>query len=129
MLKSSTAIKESPKKLNVPVSMVAGVFKSITVDGISRMTVNVKVVEVAGKRKQDDIIANQTGTARVNLWEDAMRDGESYQMKNLIIRDYQSAQYLSMSKDGTEITSIQDIGNVARTTRGNQSRECDSHQS
>ena len=65
MLKSGTGIKESPKKINVPVLMeekMAGVPKSITVDGISRMevfqkvTVNVKVLEVketvpvAGKR-------------------------------------------------------------------------------
>ena len=79
MLKNSTAIKESPKKIDVPVSMVASVPKSITVDGISRMdvfekvTVNVKVVEVkdmvpiAGKRKQDIIIADKTGTVRVSL--------------------------------------------------------------
>ena len=41
-----------------------------------------------------------------------MRDGESYQLKNFIIRDYQSARYLSMSKDGTEITSIEDIAEL-----------------
>ena len=79
-----------------------------------KVTVNVKVLEVketvpiAGKRKQDIIIADQTGTAKVSLWEehiDTMRDGACYQLKNFTIRDFQSTRYLSMSKEGTEITS------------------------
>ena len=51
------------------------------------------------------------------MWEeniDAMRDGACYQLKNFTIRDFQSTRYLSMSKEGTEITSIDDIGTVAQ---------------
>ena len=57
MLKSGTGIKESPKKIDVPVLMeekMAGVPKSVRVDGISRMEVFQKVT-IAGKRKQDII--------------------------------------------------------------------------
>ena len=55
--------------------------------------------------------------AKVSLCEehiDAMKDGACYQLKNFIIRDFQSTRYLSMSKEGTEITSIDDVGTVAQ---------------
>ena len=49
-----------------------------------------------------------------------MRDGECYQLQNFIIRDYQSARYLSISKEGTEITSIDDIGTVAQQSNAEE---------
>lgn len=89
-----------------------------------KVTVKIKVVDVkqqmqaGNKMKQDVIVADETSTARVVLWEEHMnclRDKKSYCLKNFIVKKYQSTNYLTMSREGTEITLIEDIGNVAES--------------
>ena len=80
-------------------------------------------VQLSEKVKQDIIIADQTGTARVTLWEDhvgALDEGRSYTLKNFVVRMYQSAKYLSMGGDATEIVPIEDIGVVATASDGEE---------
>ena len=83
MLKSSTVIKQSPKKLDVASLMtdIATVSKTVTLssleslDVFQKVTVNIKVVElkdeteVRGRVKRDVSVADGSGTARVSVWE------------------------------------------------------------
>lgn len=66
------------------------------------------------------LTADQSGTAKVSLWEEhvnAMKEHESYCLKNFTVQEFQSTKYLSMSK-GTEIIPIDDIGVVAERSDG-----------
>ena len=127
MLKSSTQIRESPKKLDVAVLKVDASPKVVSLedlDGLAvfdRATVNIKAVEmkeemnVKGKVKQDVIVADGSGTARVSVWEghvNEMKVNCSYCLKNFMIREFQGTKYLTMAKEGSEITAIDDIGCV-----------------
>ena len=98
MLKSSTQIRESPKKLDVAALKVDASPKVVSLedlDGLAvfdRATVNIKAVEmkeemnVKGKVKQDVIVADGSGTATVSVWEghvNEMKVNCSYCLKNL----------------------------------------------
>ena len=83
MLKSSTLIKHSPKKLDVASFMadIATASKTVTLsspeslDVFQKVTVNIKVVElkdetqVGGRVKLDVCVADGSGTGRVSVWE------------------------------------------------------------
>ena len=117
MLKTST---QSPKKLDV-VSLMADITtasKTVTLssleslDVFQKVTVNIKVVElkdetqVGGRVKRDVFVADESGTARVSVWEgnvNAMEKDRSYCLKNFFVREYQSTKYLTMAKEGSEI--------------------------
>ena len=130
MLKSSTLIKQSPKKLDVASLMadIATATKTIilssleSLDVFQKVTVNIKVVklkdetQVGGRVKRDGCVADGSGTARVSVWEgnvNAMEKDRSYCLKNFMVREYQSTKYLTMAKEGSEIIPIEDIGAVA----------------
>ena len=129
MLKTSTIIKESPKKLDVASLMadIATASKTVTLssleilDVFQKVTVNIKVVElkdemqVGGRVKRDVSVADESGTARVSVWEgnvNAMEKDQSYCLKNFMVREYQSTRFLTMAKEGSEIIPIVDIGAV-----------------
>ena len=144
MLKSRSGIKESPIKIY---------FSTLTVDNetsnneivleqlsetalFQKVIVTVKVIKVndfvqlSEKVKQDIIVADQTATARVTLWEDhvgAVDEGRSYTLKNFVVRMYQSAKYLSMGGDATEIVPIEDIGVVATASDNDGEEEITLH--
>ena len=87
-------------------------------------------VQLSEKMKQDIIVADQTATARVTLWEDnvgAFTEGRSYILKNFVVRVYQSTKYLSMGGDATEIVPIEDIGMVAAASDINEEEEVTLH--
>lgn len=144
MLKSGSSIKESPKKIDVS-TLIADNEKSnneITLEQLPEMAlfqkviVTVKVIKVNDtvqlpeKMKQDIIVADQTATARVTLWEDnvgAFNEGRSYILKNFVVRVYQSTKYLSMGGDATEIVPIEDIGMVAAASDINDEEEVTLH--
>ncbi len=131
LLKSATGIKESPKKMNVSAlmqEMVVDTPTTIELGGIShtdlfqKVTVSVKVLDVkeverAGdKQKQDVIVGDSSGTAKVTLWGenvDKLTNGECYQLQNFIIREFQALRYLSMTR-AADVTRIEDIGDVAQ---------------
>ena len=117
MLKSGSSIKDSPKKIDVSM-LFADNEKSnneITLKQLPEMALIQKVivtvktikvndtVQLSEKMKQDIIVADQTATARVTLWEDnvgAFNEGRSYILKNFVVRVYQSTSYLSMGGAG-----------------------------
>ena len=134
MFKSGT---QSPKKMEVPTLMVemATAPKTITLDTLADMevwqkvTVNIKVVEVReefqvnDKIKQDVNIADQTGVAKICLWEErvsCIKEHKSYCLKNLVVREFQSTKYFSMLKEGTDISLIDVIGTVAQQTNSEE---------
>ena len=66
-----------------------------------------------GKTKQDIVISDDTSTARLTLWEDrvnTMFDGDSYALRNVVVRQFRGTKYLSMAKSGSTITGTDDIG-------------------
>ena len=144
MLKSGSTIKESPKKIDVSM-LIADNEKSnneITLEQLPEMALFQKVivtvkaikvndtVQLSEKMKQDIIVADQTATARVTLWEDnvgAFNEGSSYILKNFVVRVYQSTKYLSMGGDATEIVPIEDIGVVAAASDINEEEEVTLH--
>ena len=106
MLKTSTLIKQSPKKLDVASLMadIATASKTVTLlsleslDDFQKVTVNIKVVELedetqVGERvKRDVSVADESGVARVSVWEgnvNAMEKDRSYCLKNFMVREYQ----------------------------------------
>ena len=130
MLKTSTLIKQSPKKLDVASLMadIATAFKTVTLssleslDDFQKVTVNIKVVKLKdetqdGERlKRDVSAADESGVARVSVGEgnvNAMEKDRSYCLKNFMVREYQRTKYLTMAKEGSEINPIGDIGAVA----------------
>ena len=49
------------------------------------------------------------------LWEEkigSLKEGECFLLKNFVVREY-GIKFLSMAKEGCEITSIEDIGETA----------------
>ena len=83
MLKTSTLIKQSPKKLDAASLMadIATASKTVTLlsiqslDDFQKVTVNNKVVElkdetqVGGRVKWDVFVADESGVAQVSVWE------------------------------------------------------------
>ena len=77
IMKGSTQIKQSPKKLDVASLMadIAPASKAVTLLALEEVTVDVKVVElkdeteVGGRAKRDVSVADGSGTARVSVWE------------------------------------------------------------
>ena len=56
-------------------------------------------MSLRGKRKQDVIVADHYGTAKLVLWEDtvdSLEENESYTLKNFVVREYKAKKYLSM---------------------------------
>ena len=95
--------------------------KAITVNG---------TVQLTEKMKQDIIVADQTATATVTLWEDnvgAFNEGRSYILKNFVVRMSQSTKYLNMGEDATKIVPIEDIGMVAASSDINDEEEVTLH--
>lgn len=127
VLKTSTVIKQSPKKLDVASLMadIATASKTIThsslesLDKLQRVIVNIKVVElkdetqVGGRVKRDVSVADKSDTARVNAWEVIVNAMQNSCLKNFIVREYQSTKYLTMAKEGSKNIPIGDIGAVA----------------
>ncbi len=86
---------------------VSAAVKAIRVD---------EVVEVAGgKKKQDVIIADRTGKARLTVWEKEigkLTAGESYQLSGMVVREYRGTRFLSTSRENSEISPISNIGDI-----------------
>lgn len=87
-----------------------------------RVLCEVKVVSVeevkevsGGKRIQELLVEDCSGTARLTLWEShigKMEEGNSYRAKGLRVREFRGNKVLSTSKENCEIEKIDDIGAV-----------------
>lgn len=87
-----------------------------------RVSCEVKVVDVdsvmevsGGKKKQDVLVGDSTGVARVTVWESEigkLKEGESYKLTGMMVREFKGKKFLSTSKDKSAFESIADIGVV-----------------
>ena len=130
MLKSTTKIKKSPRKLDMNSIIAVTVdSKHITLDELpniaqyEKISVNIKVLElqemeeINKKVKRDVIIADHTAASKVVLWEghvDSLEEGKSYNLKNFHVKEYQFKKHLSMPKTDFEISQIDDIENTVQ---------------
>ena len=87
-----------------------------------RVTCEAKVVSVdeveevsGGKKKQDVLLGDSTGTLRLTLWEEEigkMEEGVSYKLCGMVVREFRGRKFLSTSKQNSVIETIDDIGDV-----------------
>ena len=99
MLKGTTKLNKSPKKIKIstleydidsPTTITLDQLKST--NAYEKVIVNIKVLRCkepvqvgAGKTKQDVIIGDQSGTAKVTLWEEHvgdLKEHSSYSLYN-----------------------------------------------
>ena len=138
ILKNSTKITESPKDINVPEDtdespVLTTLINLPSLLNFQQIVTTIKVIQTpdpmtvtGGKCKQDVIIADDTATAKVTLWEQyvgALQLGNSYMLKNFVIREYNQLKYLSMPREGAEILSVEDVGDVYELSSDSSSEE------
>ena len=145
LLKSSTQIKESPKKLDVSslkddatdISKPISLEELQAIDNYEKITVLVKAMStnppdtVNDIPHQDVFVADHTGTVRVSLWGDSInsiQQNTSYQLSNFTVREYHSKKYLNMSKQDSLIEIAPDIGTVIEATPEEEETTIDSVQ-
>ena len=131
ILKTSTEITASPRDLDASVfttfelqASVISLSKIGSLDNYEKVIADVKVLTMmepinvsGGKGKRDATVGDQTGTARVTLWQEHVDSVEvegSYWLKNFVVREYASQKYLSMPRAGAVITPIDNIGDVVQ---------------
>lgn len=128
-MKKSSEIHPSPTKFEVPVSIFTINNENLaTIEEISGLsnyeTVSVRVkilteedaVEVKkGLTKQDYWIADATGCCKIVTWEDnvgLLSVGDCFKLSGLMVRTYNGKKYLSVPKQGFQVSQIDDIGVV-----------------
>ena len=68
-----------------------------------------------GKRKQDVVVADSSGSMRLTVWEEVVGEvveGKSYRFKGMMVREFKGKKFLSTSKTDSELLEIGDIGEV-----------------
>jgi hypothetical protein len=86
----------------------------------------VKIIEVSspqvvngGKRKQEVVLSDETGTATLTLWEtdiDKVELSKSYTLTKLVVRIFRDSHFMSLPITGGTITDIKDISDVSPGT-------------
>lgn len=126
LLKQSTAVECSPRKLASVCNNYADI---ITLDEFFSMpdykgiTIIIKVVKISpkievkpGLEKQDIVVADATGSARLTLWQrdiDILEVNESYELQNVTVRSYNDKKYLTPPRLGFKFRGVSDIGDIA----------------
>ena len=128
LLKGTTKIMESPKKIDVPRQEVDS-SRAITItlsqlqetDVYERVDITVKVISVADpvaaglKTRQDITIADSTGTGLLQLWENdvgTMNRDASYLLSGFLVREYASSRYLSKARNESNVQEVEDLEDV-----------------
>ena len=129
LLKGSTKLNASPRKFAIPpLEFEDDNPKEISLDHLAsidvfeRVTAMVKVLTsteaidvTGGKKKQDVLVADHSGTCKVVLWENnigILKQDECYKLQNFVVRKYAAIKFLSMGKESSTIIPIADIGEV-----------------
>ena len=126
LLKGSSKIDLSPKKIHVSATKYSpntdiSLFSLSEMDNYARVNVEVKVHsvsipgEAAGRKMQQLIIVDNTGSSTVTLWEkdiDSMVPQKSYRLEGFLVRLFGNKRYLTMGRQGSKILDIEDIGEV-----------------
>ena len=126
LVNKRTEIAESEKVFKVEGETNAGkkscLKELLGLSLFQRVTIEVKVVRVekalevnGGKKKQDILVGDETGTVRVTVWEEEIgkvKQDDSYRMSGMMVREFRGCRFLSTSKEGSRIEAIADIGDV-----------------
>ena len=63
------------------------------------------------------MVADSSGITKCTLWENdigLLKQGASYMLCNFIVREYACKKFISKAKEGSDIISIDDIGEVTQ---------------
>ena len=130
LLTGNTKIIESPKKIDIPRQEFQDDNAAPTTITLSqlqatekyeRVKVTVKVLSVGSpvlagvKNKQDIMVADDTATALVQLWEndvDMMKQDRSYVLNGFLVREYACSKYLSKARNDSSIQEIDNLEDV-----------------
>lgn len=125
IITTATTFSKSPKKINVPVEEASLASSPSTLDTIPKLQniiVQTKVLAIKQPLevkpslfKQDVIIADATGTARLTVWQEDINKlcvGSSYIFDKLTVRSYDGSKYLTPPKSGWAYNTCDDIGTV-----------------
>ena len=85
--------------------------------------VNKPILVAGGKKKQDIVIADDSATAALTLWEediDRIVKGQTYSFSNLIVKTFRQKKQLSVPKDAT-VTTDGDMTDVVEESSDNDS--------
>ena len=132
MLKNSSEIRESPRT-DIDVTAILAenpgstgareivlaeiseleLYTKVTVAAVKAVEVK-EIEQLKEKVKQDIVVGDRSGTAKLTLWEDnvgEIQQGRSYALKDFVVRQYQTIKYLSKG-EGSQLVMVGDIGPV-----------------
>ena len=126
LLKRTTSIGPSPKKFKVDRTRdeekVIPLEEVKVLEEFEKVAVRTKVLKVSapttvstGKRVQDVILGDSTGSMRCTLWEEdigQLEEGKSYHLQRFTVREFQSKKYISKGQESM-MCGIEDIGETA----------------
>lgn len=78
----------------------------------------------SGKKVQNVIVADSTGTVRLTVWEGEIGKIEvdkSYKLSGMVVREFRRRKFLSTSKEKSTIKVVQDIGEVVTESESQDS--------
>lgn len=115
-----STVKVDPDVVKVTKAVNVGKIDDLRLQ--KRYDVYVKVLSVgseevvgSGLKKQDLIVGDQSGSARLTLWQSeigTMQAGCSYTVSGVMVRKYRRQRFLSTSKQGTSINKATPLENV-----------------
>lgn len=126
-IRNSSEISVSETKFDVKKEMekknaVTSIKEAEDMAQYQRVTVEGKVVQLnkaeevsGGKKKQDMVVADSSGSIRVTIWEEMIgkvKKERSYRFSKMMVRAFKGKKFLSTSKTGSEVEEIDDIGEV-----------------
>ena len=129
LLSKHTGMSKSEKTFDISGAASKKFGKEIVLSKLTdfaafqRVTVVAKAIHLeaveevpGGKKKQDIIIADGTGTARFTIWEGEIgkvKESKSYRLSGMMVREFRGRKFLSTSKENSTIELTSDIGEVA----------------
>ena len=103
-------------------------------DNFDKVDIRCKVVKVrdavkvnGGKFKQNISVGDRTGVGHVILWEEhigSLQAGGSYQLAGFLVREFAGKKHLSMARDGSSMTSIEDLGDMKMPDEDDDDDDC-----
>ena len=139
LLKNSTTICESGKTSDlcedmenkpIPLSEVQKMVEYTRVTVIVKVLSKRKTVKLDnGLTKQEVVVADATGVMAMTLWEekvDSLELLQCYKLSQFLIREYNMKKNLSMSRQGSDIEIVTDIGKVVEDDTLSSSEVIDS---
>ena len=127
-LANNTVVTTSPRKISIDRTKL-GIKSNIQLKDLSdlsdglRVSCTVKVLRLeqksvvsGGQSLQNVIIADSSLSSKIVLWNNdigRLEIGNSYVLKNVVVKSYQNDKSLHFPKQGATIEEINDIGTVA----------------